>query len=141
MGVGSALRGRWLVINLFKKPLNYMTALSLYAWTDLIHLPGVLIAAVTVVRAESFSSFKELMALSPGSPLFFMGDLSGVSMELATLLSKFDVFTIAHIAYVALGVSAITGLSKGRALLVGYAPWLLVSVAPAAIKLLLASHS
>ena len=131
----------WLVVNLFKKPLNYMTTLSLYAWTDLIHLPGMILAAVAVVRAESFTSFKELMALSPGSPLFFMGDLSGVSIELATLLSKFDLFSIAHIAYIALGISALTGLSKTRALLMGYAPWLLVSVAPAAIKFLLASHS
>lgn len=131
----------WLAVNVFKKPLNYISALSLYAWTDLIHLPGILLAAVAVVRAESFTSFKELLALSPGSPLFFMGDLSSCSMELATLLSKFDLFTIAHIAYIALGISALTGLSKTKALLVGYAPWLLASVAPAAIKLLLANHS
>lgn len=131
----------WLVLNLFKKPLNYMTALSVYAWTDLIHLPVFLLASVAVIRAESFTSFKDLMALSPGSPLFFMGDLSGVSMELAGLLVKFDLFTIVHIAYIALGISAITGLSKTRALLVGYVPWLLVNVAPAAIKLMLASHS
>jgi hypothetical protein len=131
----------WLAVNLFKKPISYAKALSLYAWTDLIHLPGILIAAVAVVRAESFTSFKELMALSPGTPLFFMGDISGLSMELATLLSKFDIFTIAHIAFVALGISAITGLKKWQALSLGFAPWLLASVAPAAIKLLLAQHS
>ncbi len=126
----------WLAANVQKKPTTFPAMLGLYAWTDLVNLPRHLLGLVGALRAGEMSSFKTLAALAPLTPLNFAGDVGAMAMPLVQFLSKLNLFTLAHIVLLALGLAAMTGLGRARAFLVALLPWA-VSLAWAGLHLAL----
>jgi hypothetical protein len=127
----------WLLVNLCKRPISYAQCLALYAWTDLINLPRLLISGLAGLRVDSITSVREFAALDPGNPLFYYtGPVDDLSKLTFTLLTAASLFTLIHVVYFALGVSALTGMKKSRAIPLIAAPMLIVvafKIAKAAI--------
>jgi len=123
----------WMAANLSKTPTTFMAMLGLYSWTNMINVPRSLLGLVGLVRAGEIGSFKVLSAIDPLTPLTFVGDPSELSLHAIGLLSKFNLFTLAHLALMALGVSAMTGMSRTRAFIFAYLPWC-ISLAWAALQ-------
>ena len=119
----------WMLVNLCKRPISYVQCLALYAWTDLINLPRMLISGLAGLRVTSITSVREFSALDPGNPLFyFSGQVDDLSKLAFTLLTAVNFFTLLHVLYFGLGISALTGMKKPRAILLVAVPMLLVIV-------------
>lgn len=130
----------WIIVNLCKRPVSYAKCFALYAWTDLVNLPKLIGMGALAFGVEQFTSFKQLTALSLGSPLCYIRDLDSVSFAAFGVLSKFDLFQLVHLVYIGFGVSALTGMKRPQAVLLALLPWLLSALFALGSFLLHSSH-
>lgn len=115
----------WIVVNLCKRPISIAKCFAIYAWTDLVNLPKIIMLGVLGLGTEQITSFKQLAGLSLGSPLCYIPNLDSISFAAFGLLSKFDLFTFIHLIYIAFAVAALTGMKRPMALLLSFLPWII----------------
>ncbi len=106
----------WLIFNIRKVPVSYLSVLGFYAWTDLINLPRALLMLIAALRASTLTSEFGIKALDPGYPLFFSGiDPDDASPRRLMLWTLVNLFMIGHLFWFSRGIAYCTGISRGRA--------------------------
>lgn len=123
----------WLISNLTKGATSFMHMLGLYAWTDSLNIVRRLLQLIQALRTETIASMKDQLVAMSLTPLNFMGDLEGRSLYLVGFLANFNLFTIAHLAFLAEGLRALAGASRRKAYAIAFIPWLLAVVVGGAV--------
>lgn len=106
----------WLILNVRKVPISYLGVLGVYAWTDLVNIPRMVMQLIATVQTETIYSEMGVKALDPGYPLFFVSNPDSLTMRQAAAWTVVNVFTLAHLCLFAWGLGLVCGQPLKRML-------------------------
>ena len=113
----------WAGGRLVNADLKYKQALNTVTWSSFITIPQQLAIALSVMLAtRSGEALHPVKHVNIG-PLRFM-NVEPIPEVVMPLLARIDLFAIWQMVVVAIGVQAITGVSRGSAFVVGGLVWI-----------------